>query len=74
MVVVAVLPRSMRVAVIVVSIVLLLYVLYVTEIGVQPFEALLPMASVLADPVGDVAQAVPLAGAVAATAPAFPAR
>src|SRR5919201_3909909 len=46
----------MRVAVIVVSMSLLLPRLYVAEIGIQPFEALLPMPPVLADPVGDVAQ------------------
>src|ERR1700675_3836500 len=56
MVVDLVLPRSMRVAVIVVSSSLVLTFLQLAEIEVQPFEALLPMAAVLADPFGDVSQ------------------
>src|SRR5437870_8448592 len=55
-VVVSVLPRSTWVAVIVVSFCLLLLVLEIMEVGVQPFEALLPMSSVLAHPIGHVAQ------------------
>jgi len=56
MVVVSVLPRSIRGAVIVVSIPVFLPFLYIAEVGVQSFEALLPVPSVLTDPVGDVAQ------------------
>jgi hypothetical protein len=35
---------------------MLLCVLYIAEIGIQSFQALLPVASVLADPVGDLPQ------------------
>src|SRR5918999_5279948 len=56
MVIVSVLPRSIRFAVIVVSISVLLSFVEFAEIGVQPFETLLPMPSVLADPVRHVAE------------------
>jgi hypothetical protein len=59
MVVVSVLPRSICVAVIVVSISVLLCFLDITEVGIQPFEALLPMPSVLADQIGDIAASRP---------------
>jgi hypothetical protein len=49
-----VLPRSIRVAVIVFLLALLSIIVKLTEIRVQAFEALLPMPPVLADPVGDV--------------------
>src|SRR6266542_3270129 len=56
MVVVAVLPRSIRVAVIVISFPMLLRVRKFAKVVVEALEALFPVASVLADPVGDVAQ------------------
>jgi hypothetical protein len=40
----------------VVSIPVFLPFLYIAEVGVQSFEALLPVPSVLTDPVGDVSQ------------------
>ena len=52
----SVLPRSIRVAVIVVSMSCSCRVLYLAEIGVQSLEALLPVAAVLVHPVGDVPQ------------------
>src|SRR4051794_4649505 len=54
MVVVGVLPLSMRVAVIVVSISVLLVLLYLAEVAVQSIEALFPVPAILVDPVGDL--------------------
>src|SRR3954470_1392208 len=54
MAVVSVLPLSICVAVIVVSFSLALGVLDVAEVGVETFEALLPVPPVEADPIGDV--------------------
>src|SRR4051794_386443 len=59
MVVVSVLPLSIRVAVIVVSFSLALGVLDVAEEGVETFEALLPVPPVEADPIGHVAERSP---------------
>src|SRR6187397_1494273 len=56
MVVVGVLPLSIRVAVIVLPISLLLLFSYLTQVGVQSFEALFPMAAVLTHPIGDLPQ------------------
>src|SRR2546426_12315490 len=56
MAVVSVLPRSIRVAVIVISCSFLLVVLQCTEVVAQSFEALLPVPAVLLDPPGDLAQ------------------
>src|SRR3954468_11504224 len=56
MVVVSVLPLSICVAVIAVSFSLALGVLDVVEVGVETFEALLPVPPVQADPIGHVAE------------------
>src|SRR6186997_249549 len=56
MVVVGVLPLSIRVAVIVLPISSLLCLSYLTQVGIQSFEALFPVAAVLADPIGDLPQ------------------
>src|SRR6187402_1312940 len=56
MVVVGVLPRSIRVAVIVLPILLLSCFSDLTEIGVKSFEALFPVAAVLAHPIGNLPQ------------------
>src|SRR3954452_1187742 len=54
MVVVSVLPLSICVAVIVVSFSLALGVLDIAEVGVETFEAFLPVPPVEADPIGHV--------------------
>src|SRR6187431_3232535 len=57
MVVVSVLPRSVRVVVIVVSCSIISpRVLELAEVRVEPLEALIPVRPVLADPVRDVTQ------------------
>src|SRR6188768_2421953 len=54
MVVVGVLPRSIRSAVIVFPISLLLWFSHLAEVGVKSFEALFPVVAVLAHPIGDL--------------------
>src|SRR6478736_2983359 len=56
MVVVGVLPLSIRVAVIVLPMSVLLCFSYLTQVGMQSFEAFFPVAAVLADPIGDLPQ------------------
>src|SRR6478735_5636855 len=56
MVVVGVLPLSIRVAVIVLPMSVLLCFSYLTQVGMQSLKAFFPVAAVLADPIGDLPQ------------------